>query len=459
MATKQKDEPVQLPLMSGSESIIADAHLHEIRKHVKKHVGAIHINGKLTLLQRKIANVLLLNAYEELVVKEKHQIAIKTLAEIIGFDSNDHQLIKNALETLAKTIIKWNILDKDGVEEWGVSSMLAHAHIKYGICNYSYSIALREKLYNPEIYARINLDIQKRFASGYALTLYENCLRYRNVGITGWITLEMWRELLGIEDGQYSLFKDFNKRVLKPAIQEINETSDIVLSTEYKREKRRVTALKFYIQDNPQHCLPLLDPPTLPEQLDAQRMSMDAIEQRLIAFGLSPKQARQVAACYDEAYISANLAVVEQILQQNPTEEPVNYILKALREDFRHLVNLESGKVRKRGTRKENNAAQPQATLERLKSEFEHYIFQTIFDRLKEAEQEQLKADFVQELETQEGAGYTLIRRFYQKQGFEHKAVSSMFKDFVRRRFPVSNIDNLFAAFVREQGYELSELK
>lgn len=459
MATKQKDAPVQLPLMSGSESITADAHLHEIRKHVKKHVGAIHINGKLTLLQRKIANVLLLNAYEELLVKEKHQIAIKTLAEIIGFDSNDHQLIKNALETLAKTIIKWNILDKDGVEEWGVSSMLAHAHIKYGICNYSYSIALREKLYNPEIYARINLDIQKRFASGYALTLYENCLRYRNVGITGWITLEMWRELLGIEDGQYSLFKDFNKRVLKPAIQEINETSDIVLSTEYKREKRRVTALKFYIQDNPQHCLPLLDPPTLPEQLDAQRMSTEAIEQRLVEFGLSLTQARQVAACYDEAYISANLVVVEQMLQQKPTEEPIHCLLKALREDFRHLVNLESGKGKKRRNYKESGTAQPQATLERLKSEFEHYIFQSIFERLKEVEQVQLKADFVQELETQEGAGYTLIRRFYQKQGFEHKAVSSMFKDFVRRRFPISNIDNLFAAFVREQGYELSELK
>lgn len=459
MATKQKDAPIQLPLMSGSESITTDAHLHEIRKHVKKHVGAIHINGKLTLLQRKIANVLLLNAYEELLVKEKHQIAIKTLAEIIGFDSNDHQLIKNALETLAKTIIKWNILDKDGVEEWGVSSMLAHAHIKYGICNYSYSIALREKLYNPEIYARINLDIQKRFASGYALTLYENCLRYRNVGITGWITLEMWRELLGIEDGQYSFFKDFNKRVLKPAIQEINETSDIVLSTEYKREKRKVTALKFHIQDNPQHCLPLLDPPTLPEQLDSQRMSTDVIEQRLLDFGLSLKQARQVAACYDEAYISANLAVVEQVLQHTSIEDPVNYILKALREDFRQLISTESGNAKKQKARNNSNTRQPQATLERLKSEFEHYIFQTIFDRLTEIDQERLKADFVQELETQEGAGYTLIRRFYHKQGFEHKAVSSMFKDFVRRRFPLSNSETLFATFVREQGYELSDLK
>ena len=32
-------------------------------KAVKKHVAAIHVSGKMTLLQRKMSNVLLLNAY------------------------------------------------------------------------------------------------------------------------------------------------------------------------------------------------------------------------------------------------------------------------------------------------------------------------------------------------------------------------------------------------------------
>ena len=33
---------------------------------LKKHVGAIHVKAHLSLLQRKLSNVLLLNAYEEL---------------------------------------------------------------------------------------------------------------------------------------------------------------------------------------------------------------------------------------------------------------------------------------------------------------------------------------------------------------------------------------------------------
>ena len=51
-------------------------------REVKKHVGAIHIKGKLSLLQRKVANVLLLNAYDDLPIKDKHRIRIKDLAEI-----------------------------------------------------------------------------------------------------------------------------------------------------------------------------------------------------------------------------------------------------------------------------------------------------------------------------------------------------------------------------------------
>lgn len=56
------------------------------------------------------------------------------------------------------------------------------------------------------------------------------------------------------------------------------------------------------------------------------------------------------------------------------------------------------------------------------------------FNQLTKAEQEQVKAEFVKELETQKGAGHALIRRFYQQNGLEHKAVKSMFKDFIKSR-------------------------
>ncbi|MFN7052696.1 MAG: replication initiation protein, partial [Gemmobacter sp.] len=41
------------------------------RGSVKKNVAAIHVSGKLTLLQRKLSNVLRLNAYDTLLTQQR----------------------------------------------------------------------------------------------------------------------------------------------------------------------------------------------------------------------------------------------------------------------------------------------------------------------------------------------------------------------------------------------------
>ncbi|CAN0602210.1 unnamed protein product, partial [Ectocarpus sp. 12 AP-2014] len=56
------------------------------RESVKKNVAAIHVSGKLTLLQRKLSNVLLLNAYDTLTTRATHRIDAKTLAMMIGYN-------------------------------------------------------------------------------------------------------------------------------------------------------------------------------------------------------------------------------------------------------------------------------------------------------------------------------------------------------------------------------------
>ena len=117
------------------------------KTQLKKHVGAIHTRGKLSLLQRKVANVLLLNAYEDLLKQEMHSIRIKDLAEVIGFDSKNVEVLKEALRGLTDIKIEWNILDHEGEGEgWGRTSMLAGVTIvsRRGICRYSYYADLRE---------------------------------------------------------------------------------------------------------------------------------------------------------------------------------------------------------------------------------------------------------------------------------------------------------------------------
>src|SRR5512132_1619878 len=197
------------------------------KKEVKKHIAAIQVNGKLSYLSRKITNVLLWNAHEQLLTQEKHRIRIRDLAYLVGFDSNDLKVLKDALRSLAETPLEWNVLHEGGDEEWGVASMLSQAMIRGGYCSYSYSPDLREKFSNPEMYARINLGIQRSITTGHALALYENCVRYRNVGSTGWIELTDLRKLFGVdESAYYSTFKFFNQKILKPSIDVVNKVSD-----------------------------------------------------------------------------------------------------------------------------------------------------------------------------------------------------------------------------------------
>ena len=307
---------------------------------VKKHVGAIHVKGSLLLLQRKAANALLLNAYDELPddsVKE-HTVRVSDLAAAIGYDSNDHETLKRTLEALVDLKITWNLLDPSGQREWGVGSFLASARIKGGVCRYAYPAPLRELLYNPQIYARVNLAVQTRFSSGPALALYENCLRFLKVGTTGWIRLEDWRGLLGVGDGQYPEYKRFRSKVLTPSIKQVNEQSDIRIKMETKREKRRIAALRFSVERGP-----ALDETALEVVIESGDGESDVgptnpgaeVRARLAEFGLTEAQAADLTAEFAADRVSRNLGFVEDKLASGgDVKNLAAYTVAAVRGDY-----------------------------------------------------------------------------------------------------------------------------
>jgi plasmid replication initiation protein len=224
-------------------------------EHIKKHVAAIHTSGELSLLERKTANVLLLNAYDELLTRREHTLPVKHLCAMLGWDdSNNIERLQEALRKLASTAIEFNMME-DGKKSWRVMAMLSYGVIEEGICVYSYTEYLAERLYNPEMYATINIGVQRRFEGSYALTLYENCIRYKAVGSTGWLELGLFRRIMGADAVLYDDFRRLNERVIKPSLKEINRVSDIQLLPEFQKQGRKVSAVRFLITENPQQTL------------------------------------------------------------------------------------------------------------------------------------------------------------------------------------------------------------
>ena len=212
---------------------------------------AIQIQSKISLLQRRAWNVLLANAYNELPNQEIHHVSMVELAAKLGFDSKNEDYLKEVLRELRNCEVEWNLLSKDNKQKWGVAGLLASVEIEDGICTYAFAPHLRLKLYNPRVYAKLNLRLQNRFKRQYALVLWELCFDYfdteRGQGETPFISLDMFRDLLGIDNSEYPAFSILNRAVIKPAVKEINKETDYFVEVEQKRVGRRIAELKFRI--------------------------------------------------------------------------------------------------------------------------------------------------------------------------------------------------------------------
>jgi hypothetical protein len=326
---------------------------HEAKRELIKHSASIAIQNNITLLQRRAWNVLLWHAYDDLPEKEIHHIHVVELARILGYDSHDQEYLKEALKALVNCIVEWNILDKDGAEEWGVATLLAGAKITRGMCSYTYEPMMRARLHNPSMYAKLNLSLQNRFESKYGQALWELCTDYlgarRDQGETPFIPLDEFKKLMGIADGMYPLYKLFSQRVLKPAVAEINKVSDFRVTVDYQRRGRKITAVKFKIKrvsgllpvnQQPDLFPDLADTPAVVQLLkDAGLASQDAWNIFQKGWEAVDEQVRPAFNGADPAeafvqYVRDKIHLLRQRQAQGKLNNPSGFLLSAIRKNF-----------------------------------------------------------------------------------------------------------------------------
>ena len=300
-------------------------------------------------------------------------LVLPELARKLGYASHDSEHLKETLKALVDCTVEWNVLGKDKKQEWGVASLLGSVRIKDGVCTYSFAAHLRYKLYNPRIYTKLNLRLQNRFTSRYALILWEVCFDYfdiaRNQGETPFIPMETFRDLMGLEKDEYPLFKEFNRNVIKPAIQEINALTNFFIEIEPKRIGRKIGELKFRITRLKE--MPTVEPTQETFSFDIDDLPSIAI--KLVQAGVSRKEALRIANQAWDAVDAAALPedrddfavyVEEKIgLAQQATDvkNAGGFIVKAIRENYQDPVFQKELQMRK--------AAEREAMLDALKAE------------------------------------------------------------------------------------------
>ena len=312
---------------------------------------AIQIQGNITHLQRRAWNVLLANAYDELPNRDIHRVSIVELADKLGFNSRNQEHLKDMLKALTECLVEWNTLGKDKNQVWGVAALLASAEIEKGICTYAFAPHLRLKLYNPRVYAKLNLRLQNRFSDRHALILWELCFDYfdtaRDHGETPFIALEKFRELMGVADAKYPAFKTLNQCVIKPAVKEINALTNFFVEVEQKRKGRKIAFLKFKIS----RLREILSVAATQESLFSDLEDLPGVANALIQAGVARKEALKIAkqewkavAAADvplegyrdfEAYIKEKIGLAKQA---TGVKNIGGFIVNAVRENYQDPV-------------------------------------------------------------------------------------------------------------------------
>ena len=325
------------------------------KKEVIKHSAAIQIQNNITLLQRRAWNVLLANAYDELPTAEEHRIDVQDLMQSLEFYSKNDKYLKEALRALVTCSEEWNLLNKDGKTQWGISALLASAVIEGGLCTYAYSPELRRRLYNPAMYARLCLSMQNKFESKHAQALWELCVDYlgaeRDYGETSFIPIADYRRLMGIAKEEYHNFFELNRRVVKEPVAEINHVSDFRVTVDYQRQGRKVMALKFRIRriallpeaitSQGTLFLDLEDRPVVVMELkDAGMSSQDAWDIWQHGFGFVDEAARPPADPHEDAdaafvrYVREKIHLLRRRQAVGRVENITGFLLEAIRRNY-----------------------------------------------------------------------------------------------------------------------------
>ncbi|RDI38523.1 replication initiation protein [Aquicella lusitana] len=409
---------------------------------LKKHVGLIHCENKLTLIQRKICNILLFNALDKINDQDIYEIPLRKLCSLVGYNSNDIKLIKESIKSLIAVVMEWNLLEdrkflneEDYPEDaitWNASSLLAGASIKNGIIRYSYSPQMKSILSSLDIYGRINLFVQAKFNSTYSLVLYENCVRFKNLQQTSWFPLYLFRSLMGVTQDKYRSFKEFKRNVINVAVNEINQKADIYIEPQYKKSGRNITAIQFLLSEN-QKYKPAFKKISRQEKVgDYPRQRSSIIEILMAEFNFSEKQANEMAAAYAYEYLIEKIQMVRA--KQTNVQQPAAYLIAALKKDYKNQTGHKLSSNNKTNEQPYQRVAQSASEISSLRNKYMTYrlnmyikFVQQQAENIQKSIQEKFELSLKPKLE---------IFKFYKRKGLTSPFVMSDFMSFIDEHYP-----------------------
>ena len=227
---------------------------------VKKAVDTLAIvptKDRISILARKVYNVMMFYAQAQGVEQQIYRVRLRDVIYNIDFNSNNTEILKEHLRQMVTTKVEWQSPTRGEGTSWGVSALIAHAELLHEggevMMEWSYAPNIKQAILDPLRFARISLTFQSQLKSTPGLVLYEICSRYVDNpgGLTARQHWTWWRPVLtGFPEGQggtYDEWKYFKRDVIKGAVAEVNQVTDLQIEAVEHKRGRAMQELQFKV--------------------------------------------------------------------------------------------------------------------------------------------------------------------------------------------------------------------
>jgi hypothetical protein len=242
---------------------------------IKKPVSTLAIvptSGAITRVARQAYTIMLMLAKEQGAEDPKTGLFGSPVNTIIkGFDGNigTKVRLKADLKSMVSHVVEWQSPSEGEITEWGALPLLAEVRLKLQNgehwVHWAYPPSLRQEMLDPQIFAKLNRLTISKFRSHAGLALYEICARYQDnpSHLTSKRAWKWWVPVLTgkpmAEDSKVE-FRFFNRDTVKPAVEEINEVSELIVETREIRVGKSIEYLQFSVRKKPTEQLDHLAP-------------------------------------------------------------------------------------------------------------------------------------------------------------------------------------------------------
>lgn len=218
---------------------------------VKKGYEVILARGQheLDLTDAKMFNFLLQHAYKRIGDQPIHQIPVRDALNYLGH--RRLATLEQSLSNLGKVKIEINY-QQDGVPHAVSCHFLSYdvSRAENGILQYAFDPILLRFLWQPKVYARINMKFLQQFKTVHGAKLFEIMSLYQNRYSRVWmVSIDELKAQLGVQDATYDRFDNFRRRILDRAVAEVNTYAAFNVDMEMIRSGRggKCTSIKFSI--------------------------------------------------------------------------------------------------------------------------------------------------------------------------------------------------------------------